>query len=80
MEAEIEKLLAEGHIRKVGKINDEVFIQPVVITVKKDKSVKIALDARSLNDAIQKDKYQMPNLFTLMEQVAEIIKTTKMKG
>ena len=80
MEAEIEKLLEEGHIRKVGKINDEVFIQPVVITVKKDKSVKIALDARSLNDAIQKDKYQMPNLDTLMEQVAEIIKTTKMKG
>ena len=73
MEAEIEKMLEEGHIRKVEKINDEFFIQLVVITVKKDKSVKIALDARSLNEAIQKDKYQMPNLDNLMEQVAEII-------
>ena len=65
-------MLKEGHIRKVEKINDEVFIQPVVITVKKDKSVKVALDARSLNDAIQKDKYQMLNLNNLMEQVVEI--------
>ena len=73
VEAEIEKLLEEGHIRKVEKINDEVFIQPVVTTVKKDKSVKIALDDRSLNDAIQKDKYQIPNLYNLMEQVPEII-------
>ena len=54
------------------KINDEVFIQPVVITVKKDKSVKVALDARSLNDAIKEDNSQKPNLDNLMEQVAEI--------
>ena len=47
VEAETEKLLEEGHIRKVEKINDEVFIQPVVITVTKDKSVKVALDAGS---------------------------------
>ena len=26
-----------------------------------------------MNDAIQKDKYQMPNLDNLMEQVTEII-------
>ena len=45
----------------------------MVIAVKKDKSVKLALDARSLNDAIQKDKYQMPNLDNLLGQVAEII-------
>ena len=38
-----------------------MFIQPVVITVKKDRSVKIALDARSLNIGILKDNYQMPN-------------------
>ena len=38
----IEKLLKEGHIEKVDKIQDDVFIQLTVITVKKDKSVKIA--------------------------------------
>ena len=43
-------------------ISHEVFIQPVVITVKKDGRVKIALDARLLNNAILKEKHQMPNL------------------
>ena len=72
MEVEKDKLLKEGHIRKIEKINDEV---PVVIIVKKDKTVKIARDARSLNEAISKDKYQIPNLDNLMQQVAEIINT-----
>ena len=54
VEAEIGKLLKEGHIRKVDKISDEVFIQPVVVTVKKDKTVKRALEARALNNAILK--------------------------
>ena len=39
---EIEKFLKEGHFEKVDKIQDNVFIQPTVITVKIDKSVKIA--------------------------------------
>ena len=73
VEKEIDKLLEEGHIKRVDKISDEVFIQPVVVTVKKDKTAKIALDARSLNNAILKEKYQMPNLDNLMEQIAEII-------
>ena len=73
VEQEIDKLLADGHIQRVERINDEIFIQPVVITVKRDKSSKIALDARSLNNAIQKQKYQMSNLENLMEQVADKI-------
>ena len=73
VEAEIAKLLKEGHIRKVDKISDEVFIQPVVVTVKKDKTVKRALEARALNNAILKKKYQMPNLDNIIQQVAEII-------
>ena len=76
VEAEITKLIKEGHIRRFDRINDEVFIQPTVITVKRDKTVKIALDARQLNNGIQKDNYQMPNLDNLMEQVAEIINST----
>ena len=55
VDKEIEKLLKEGHIEKVDKIQDDVFIQPTVITVKKDKSVKIALDARALNQSIAKN-------------------------
>ena len=48
----IKRLLKEGHIGKINQIKDDVFIQPTVITVKKDRSVKIALDARALNQAI----------------------------
>ena len=71
IDKEIEKLLKEGHIEKVDKIQDDVFIQPTVITVKKDKSLKIALDARALNQSIAKDKYQMPNLDNLNDMIAE---------
>ena len=73
VEKKIDKLLAGDHILRVEKVNDEVFTQHVVITVKKAKSVKVALDARLLNNEIQKERYQMPNLDTSLEQVAEII-------
>ena len=71
MQAETDRLLEEGHIQKVSEVTDKQFIQPVVITVKKDNSVKIALDARALNNEIVKDKYQMPNLEHLVDLVVE---------
>ena len=71
VDKEIEKLIKDGHIEKVEKFQDDVFIQPTVITVKKDKSVKIALDARALNQSIAKDKYQMPNLDNLIDVITE---------
>ena len=71
VDEEIGRLLKEGHIEKINEIKDDVFIQPTVITVKKDRSVKIALDARALNQAIEKDKYQMPNVEKLLDMVAE---------
>ena len=42
-----------------------------MITVKRDRSAKIALDARALNNSIAKDKYQVPNLENLMDKIAE---------
>ena len=75
VDAEISRLLKEGHIEKIDELKDDVFIQPTVITVKKDRSVKIALDARALNKAIDKDKYQMPNLDNLLDMVAEKLDT-----
>ena len=71
MQAEIDRLLDEGHIEKLNRVTDKQFIQPVVITVKKDKTVKIGLDARALNNEIVKDKYQMPNTEHLVDLVAE---------
>ena len=75
VDEEIKRLLKEGHIEKIMEIKNDVFIQLTVITVKKDRSMKIALDARALNQAIEKDKYQMPNLDNLVDFVAEKLDT-----
>ena len=64
-EDEIKKLL-KGHTRRVDKIGDKVFKQPVVVIVKKDKTAKIPLQASSLTNAILKEKYQMLNWDNLM--------------
>ena len=71
VDEENKRLLKKAHIEKVDEIKDDVFIQPTVITVKKDRSVKIAFDARALNTTIDKDKYQVPNLENLLDTVAE---------
>ena len=73
VDQEIKNLLEQGHIKKVSNTEEEVFIQPVVITVTKDRSVKLALDERVLNNSIAKDKYQLPNLESLMYMIAEKI-------
>ena len=56
-----------------------MFIHPVVVTVKKDGSVKIALDARALNQSIAEDEYQLPNLENLLDMVAEKIEGEESK-
>ena len=71
VDKKIDKLLKKGHIEKVDKIQDDVFIHPTVITVKKDKSVKNALDGRALNQSIAKGKCQMPNLDNLFDMIVE---------
>ena len=48
---ELEKLIKAGHLEKVNNVDEDCFVSPVVITVKNDKSVKIALDSRKLNDS-----------------------------
>ena len=48
---ELKKLSEQGHIEKLQEFSDKNFNSPIVITVKKDKSVKSALDS---NKAIHK--------------------------
>ena len=43
---EVDRLIPEGHIVNVQEIREDVFIQPMVITVRKDRSVKTILVAR----------------------------------
>ena len=73
VEKEIEKLLLEGHVQKLDKCTSDCFIAPIVITVKKDDSIKLALDAKPINRQLYKNKYQMPNVEELLDGVSQIV-------
>ena len=77
VDVEFKNLLEAGHIKKTDEVIDEKVIQTVVTTANEDRSVKIALDARLLSNAILKNKCQMPNLESLMEKVTEIVNAAK---
>ena len=67
---ELEKLIKSGHIEKADETTENCFISPAVITIKKDKSVKIALDSRKLNEACIKRKAAMPNMEELISKIS----------
>ena len=46
---EMENRLKEGHQKRLDKCTSDCFIAPIVITVKKDDSIKLALDAKPIN-------------------------------
>ena len=70
---EIDKLTKNGHIEKATNIDENFFVSPAVITVKKDKTVKIALDSRKLNEITVKRKAQMPNMEELLSRISRKI-------
>ena len=51
---EISRMMATKKIVKVDEIKEDVYIHPTVITVKKDRSVRIAIDTRKMNDSMIK--------------------------
>ena len=61
VEGELNKLMDQNHIIKLDKCLDRQFISPIVITVKKDQTVKFALDSKKINKFIHKNKYQTLN-------------------
>ena len=73
VDQELEKLIEDKQIMRLEKCSGEYFISPVVITVKKDKSVKIALDSKELIDAMHKNKYQMQSIDHLIDAVANYV-------
>ena len=70
---EIERLIAEGHVARLQQCTDDQSVSPVVITVKRDGTLKLALDSKELNKMVCKNKYQMPNIDNLMDRIADII-------
>ena len=75
---ELEELIEKGHLEKADGTTENCFVSPAVITIKKDKSVKIALDYRKLNESCIKRKAVMPNVETLISKISA--ETTKSNG
>ena len=48
VDIKIQKQLSQGHIEKIGVCSDKYFVLPIINTVKKEGSVKLALDLREL--------------------------------
>ena len=78
-EEELNKLIDQKHIIKLDKCLDRQFISPIVITVKKDQTIKLALDLKKVNQFIHKNKYKMPNIDLLLDNIAHIVKSDKKK-
>ena len=70
---ELDQLQKEGHIEKLSSCSDEHFISPIVNTVKKDQSIKLAPDSK----AIPKNKYQMPNIEMLIDSISQHLTNTQ---
>ena len=75
--AELERLQKAGHIEKLSSCSDEHLKSPIVITVKKDQSIKLALDSKVLNKALHKNKYQMPNIDMLIDTISQDLTNTQ---
>ena len=44
-----------------------------MVTVKKDQTIKLALDSKVLNKGVHENKYQMPIIDTLIESISQQI-------
>ena len=69
---EIKRLIKNEYLERATEITEDCFVSPADITVKKDKSIKIALDSRKLNEATIK-KAQMPNMEELISRISRKI-------
>ena len=79
VEKKLEKLIESGQscLEKADNTTENCFVSPAGITIKKDKSVKIALDSRKLNEACVKRKAAMPNMEELISKIsAEITRNS----
>ena len=77
VDKEIDRLIKEGHTIKLQECSDKYFVSPIVITVKKNGSIKLALESRELNKQVHKIKYQMPNIDELVDGISQIIAERK---
>ena len=69
--------MKEGNSTTLHECTSDCFIATIIITVKKDDSIKLALDAKSINRQLFKNKYQMPNVDKFIDRISQIITEKK---
>ena len=74
---ELKRLIKHEYIGRAMEITEDCFVSPAVLTVKKDKSIKIALDSRKLNEVTMKRKAKMPNMEELISRISKSISEGK---
>ena len=77
VDKELNRLINERHVIKLQKCSDENFMSPVVITEKKDGSIKLALESSELKKQVHKNKYQIPDIDELVDAISQIIAERK---
>ena len=70
VKSELKRMEKEGHMVKLNKCDEDCFISPIVITRKNDGSIKLALDSKLPKNMILKNKYQMPIIRELIDNIA----------
>ena len=64
---QLSKLIDQKYLVKLNKYSDKYFISPIVIAVKRDQTVRLALDSKKCIKFIHKSKYQMPEVDLLLD-------------
>ena len=70
MEETTQGLSRDGHIVKLGKCTEDWFILLTVLTAKRFGSVKLALKSKLIIKQIYCNRYQMPNMNELVDNLA----------
>ena len=77
VDGKIAKLLKQGHIGKLEESSDKHFVTPIVITDKKDGSVKLTVESTELNKQVHRRNYQKQNIEELMDTIGQTISEIK---
>ena len=73
IEKEIKELLAMGHIRP----NTSPFASSIVLVLKKDGTLRMCIDYRALNKKTIKNRYPIPRIDELMDELHGAVFFTK---
>ena len=73
VEKEIEQLKKQENIKKAKVIDENCFLSPAVITIKNNKSTKIALDSQKLNELTIERKAQLSIMEELISRISREI-------